>query len=182
MGDEFRELLAQMDAVTVAAIAAFILTEVLLFLTATFLTVKALILRRTTPVGAALARNNFAMALVYYDVFFALWLPILRHPYISLTLRFAVIVTTLLAIYELVRMYGGVRNTVREIRDSLRELFGICTSAEARVLVISTIRSKHKYVSVGNVGRVGSVGTVGTVGNELFADAPTSQRANSSNT
>lgn len=118
---QFVESLRSMDTVTAATLGAFLITEILLIVIATFLTMKALLLRRSVAVGKRLADNNLAMALVYYDAFFALWVPILRHPYISVVLRILVCFTTLAAVREFVRFYGGWRAVGVELRKSARE-------------------------------------------------------------
>ena len=134
------ESLRSIDTITLATVFAFVVTEVLLFVIATFLTMKALLLRRSVHIGKALADNNAAMALVYYDVFFALWFPILRHPYLVVALRLLVAVTTALAIRAFVDYYGGWRAVGREIRRSaiewVRELVAAAlgTTANERLL------------------------------------------------
>lgn len=142
------ESIATLDTITLAAIVAFAVTEVLLLVIASFLTVKALLLRRNTPLGVALAKNNAAMALVYYTAFVGIWVPFVRHPYWSVILRAIVMFTALGAIRAFVAVYGGWRATGREIVRSVVELVrgaGDCLAGRcAHRRMLASTRRRHR--------------------------------------
>lgn len=142
------ESIATVDTITFAAIVAFAVTEVLLLVIANFLLVKALLLRRNTPLGVALAKNNVAMSLVYYTAFLGIWIPLVRHPYWSVILRLVVMFTALGAIRAFVAVYGGWLATGRELVRSIVELvhgIGDCLSGRcARRRMIASTRRRHR--------------------------------------
>jgi hypothetical protein len=149
MRDEIKNILQSMDKIAILLLLSFIITEVLLFAIANFLLMKALLLRRRTELGRKLANNNVAMAMVYYAAFFAFWIPILRHPYISVPLRVLVLFTAFAAIREFVRTFGGWRNTALEMRDSVIELADelVCdlNGTNARRAAVRSARRQYLY-------------------------------------
>lgn len=140
--------MTQLDGVTLAILASFILTDLLVLTIATFLAAKGLLLRRTSILGRALALNNFAMAAAYFDVVFSLWLPVLRHPFILIAIRLVVLATTVHAIRAFVVYYGGWRAVLVELRDSLgeirREVVDFISGRRQRLVIVDRARYRHR--------------------------------------
>lgn len=101
--------------------ASFLFDQVLLPLIALYLLAKALLLRRQTPLGVALARCNVAFAIAFLGVAASPWIGFFATAVWSWTARLAILITAHLAMVHLVRVGGGWRATAREAARSLGE-------------------------------------------------------------
>lgn len=141
------ESIKSAEHVTVAAIVAFVMTEILLLVIANFLVLKALLLRRGSRIGVALSDNNLAMALVYYTALIGLWIPFVKHPYIAIALRVVVFITAFRAVTAFVDFYGGWRATAAQCVDAIKEICTACSEKlsgkRARQRVILRTRRRH---------------------------------------
>lgn len=105
-----------------ASIALFVMTMALIFLIATLLLLKALLLERRSDFGRAIGRNNLAMSLAYYSVFFGIWIPFLTHPVVKFVIVVVTSCTATAAIRQLSIVYGGWRAMLVEAGEATAEL------------------------------------------------------------
>jgi hypothetical protein len=84
------------------------------------LLLKALLLRRETPLGGWLAATNVAFAALYFGVALRGWFPFFDSEPWLWVMRIAIAATCTMVLLEFRRTFGGWREMRREVVRSLR--------------------------------------------------------------